>query len=270
MKGTLIKKGEFFVVEYFGKHHEESDYFKSLPEDNYRLPVNMNMVDDNPQWFEDHLYEEVEYEFGVHVSDNDDEKFNIQEAIITELLDEKNKKMHNVVDVVFISESLHKHDLICNLYGYSSTLIHIHAGTTWLHNNYIATIITDEEPSDEFTLTFEQIDEHIKKGNVYTILNKQTNKILDGQIIADLKIRHLDLMGLNEYELGDETLLSTLIYYDLFSEKESVEVRKVMNLYTEKNNTTICKFTEVHRKRMFHEMMLEGFYPEDDYEDEDE
>jgi hypothetical protein len=264
MKGTLIKHGKFFVVEYFGKHHKKGNYFESLPEGNYTLHVNMNMVDDNLEWFEDHLYQEVEYELGFHVSEQEDGiKFNIEEAIITELLDEKNKKMHNVMDVVIITESLHKHDMVCNLYGYRSTLIHIHSGSPGPHNNYIGTIITDEEPSDELTLTFEQIDEHVKKGNVYTILNKQTNKILNGAIIADLKIRHLDLI-----ELSDEELLSTLIYFDLFSEKENVEIRKVLNMYSEKNNTIISKLTEVHRKRMFHEMMLEGFYPEDDDEDE--
>lgn len=265
MKGTLIKKGKFFVVEYFGKHHGESDYFKSLPEGNYALPVNMRMVDDNPYWFQDHLYMEVEYELGVHVSENDEGvKRNIQQAIIIELLDEKNKKMHNVVDMVVISESLHKHELIRNLYGYSNTLIHIYSGCVFERNNYIGTIITDEEPSDELTLTFEQIDEHIKNGNVYTILDKESNKVLNGSVISDLKVTYLDLIDMKE--LGHEMLLSTLIYFELFSEKEGVEIRKIINIHTEKSNTSINKLTEVYRKRLFHEMALKGFYSLDEDE----
>ena len=272
MKGKLIKYANYYMVEYFGKDNT----LDSLPKSNYSIPVNLEMVENNKQWFKDHLDKEVEYELGVHITEYEVDgvikKHGIDQAVITELLDEKNVKLYNVLDTVIVSESLHKHDILCHLHGYSNTLIHVFSGSggsAWKGNNYMATIITDEKPSDEFTLSFEAMAEHVKKGNVYTIINNKTNKVLEGRAIIDLKLTHLDLIQLNE--LDGSKLPTTLIYMDLFSESVDVEVRKVLNIYSEKNNTVISKITEQYLKRQFHEMQIDGFFPEiEDDEEYDE
>jgi len=255
-KGVLIKKGEYFQYFYI-ELKEEDALYNNLDK---IIGIDGELEDHHLDWLEQHLYEEVECMVMVYTCDDGEET---QIALPKELIGERKNMVHRVNDVIILTESLYDYEDVGTLHGFKTKLTHVSIykedrgyeddepvyEEDGFHKDepheYICTIISDEDFGDGsvFEISNQTIQEQISKGNVYTIIDKDYDKIVDGRLITGFKLRN----GAFSYE---DLEMTTLVMFDLTSHEVRLGVKRVKTL-TSNEAVMFGKLTEVYNKNVF-------------------
>jgi hypothetical protein len=262
-KGVLIKVGKHF--KYFNVELSEEDAL--LNNLDKVIGIDGELEGDYVDWLQEHIYEEIEVLVYTCKDGN-------QLALPKELIGERKSMVHRVNDILMVTESLYDYECIGTMHGFKTKLTHVsiykedqvideedqvideddpvYEDDGYYEDKpheYICTIISDEDfgNGSVVNISYETIQEQISKGNVYTILDMDSDTVVDGRLITGHKMRN----GVFTY--GDLEM-TTLPMFDLASHDLRLDVRRVKNLSGNKD-VLLAKLTELYDKSIF----IEGY-----------